>query len=270
MQKDILPLKVVPEAGLRPAVAAKLADLLARDDELLVSTTLAELVARHTKALFETSPGRGCEGLASRATDAVCVSLDDTLAHFRASDLPVPTSAGQKRLVAQMARLVDAFQARGAVVEERKRRDGFRTRIVAAIADLTEAVSLDPDIITLAATRLNSVLESATPLYPARDLENLRASAGQAFGMAAADALLKGDPAQAARRLIEPPFPALLGPESSARLADLARRLAPASAEDARHTQQEAAARDALCSAARALIAVLCASPLDAKARLAD
>lgn len=270
MRNDILPVKVAPGAGLRPAVAAKLADLLVRDDDVLISTTLAELVARHTKALFEPSPDCGCEGLASRATDAICVTLDDTLAHFRASDMPVPTSAGQKRLMTQMALLADAFQARAAVVEERRRRDGLRTRVITVLAELTKAVSLDPDIVALAATRLDRVLESAAPLYPASDLENLRTSAVRAFGMAAADALLKGDPARAARRLLEPPFPTLLGPESSVRLADLARRLVPASTEDARHTEQEASAREALRSAARALIVVLCAAPLDAMARPAD
>jgi hypothetical protein len=243
--------------GLRPAVTTKLARLLDRDDEVVVATTLANLVAQHTKILFDPAEDQACEGLANRATDAVRVALGDTLADLRADQLPGPTQIGQRRLASQAARLVEAFQARGAVIEERKRRASLRARIVAAIAALAETAALDPDVIALAAVRLDRVLASAAPLYAAADLDALMTGARSAVGQAAADALLKTAPERAANRLLERPFPELLGAERSARLAKLGARLAPAVAEDAQYERGEAEARAALQSVAEALVPIL-------------
>jgi len=249
--------------SLRPAVAARLARLLDRDDAVMIATTLAGLVARHTKILFQPDGRGGCEGLAARATDAVRADLDQALAQQGADDLPGPSRVGQKRLAGHAGRLIQAFHARGAVIEERKRREHLRSRIVAAAAALTEAVALDPDIVTLASARLDLVLESAGPFYQPAEHAGLAIRARRVLGDAAASALLTSDPDRAARRLREPPFPHLLGEDESARLGLLATRLAPVAAEDATYRRDEIDARATLQSVARGLATVLLADARD-------
>ncbi|MFO1188513.1 MAG: hypothetical protein U1E97_02710 [Alphaproteobacteria bacterium] len=251
------------EPPVRSAVAAKLAQLLDRDDAVVIATTLAGLVARHTRILFQPEASEGCEGLAARATDAVRADLDRALARCRTDGLPGPSRSGQKRLADHAGRLIQAFHARGAVIEERTRRERLRALIVAAAAELAEAAALDPDIVTLASARLDLVLASAVPFYGPVEHAALASRARQALGDAAAGALLESDPGQAVSRLRKQPFPHLLGSDESARLADLATRLAPAAAEDAQYRQDEIDAHAALQSAAQGLATVLRADARD-------
>ncbi len=255
---------------LRPAVAAKLEALLDRDDDVVIATTLAELVARHTTILFDPAEDQGCEGLGARATEAVRLALDESLTRLHVDRLPGPTRSGHQRLARQAASLVEAFQARGAVIEERKRREQLRNRIAEAVAALAEAVALDPDIVSLVSIRLDRILAAAAPLYAPAEFGDLAVRTRLAVGQAAADALMKKEPGRAADRLRAAPYPQLLGEEPSARLAELAARVAPAIGEDTLFVQLDAEACAALQSLAAALVPVLVVDGLDRLAAAAD
>jgi hypothetical protein len=207
--------------------------------------------------LFRPTGNEGSEGLAQHAAEAIRATLDDRLAQDRACAMPEPTQAGRRHLAAQAKRLIDAFGARGAVIEERRRRDCLRRRVGDSIAALTGAVALDPDLVSLAVARLDRIFDVSAALYAEAEYGVLVERSRQQLGEAAASTLLATDPVVSATRLGKAPFPALIGDVRSAQLAGLARDLAAAAAEDSEFARREAEATLALKIRADALVTVL-------------
>lgn len=267
---DTAPTVRSPKASaLRPAVADRLAALLRRDDDIVIAIILAELVTGHTEALFaaggersgagpdDGSGGGSGEGLAARAAEAVRARLDDRLNGDSTGIHSTLSQAGRARLVGQTGPLLAAFAARAAVVEERVRRARLRHEMADAIAALAESARQDPDAIGLLAGRLEPILRAGAPLYPAADLDALAVTARLTVAEAAAGALIRAQPAVAARRLTAAPYPEMLGKEGSAHLAAFAAALAPAMAEDSLHERLWRDAAESLETAATALIGIL-------------
>jgi hypothetical protein len=178
-----------PLAGLAPEARVALEALQAQDDDLFVSTSLAELAATHhgelerrqgsAEALDPDAGIQAVDGFASGVDMAFRRDVEDRLAAFGALQGPKPSDRAPQQVRAGADLVGESLQIKAVTAEDRIRKQAQLGRAERTAAVLSPLVRQQPDTLDEAMRRLDDLGRAIRPLT-GEDAADAFLSAGKA------------------------------------------------------------------------------------------
>ncbi len=163
-----------PLTEVAPETRAGLEAMQALDDDLFVSTSLAELATSHRNEAERRHRGaevlepdarlRAADGFAGGLDRAFQRDVEDRVAALRTLQGPSPSDGAQGRLREQAGRLRQDLLVKAVTAEDRIRKQGQLGRAERAAAALAPLVREQPDALDEALRRLDDLGRSIRPL----------------------------------------------------------------------------------------------------------